>query len=132
MSVSGGLWKWTRSQPEGASGLVRKLLESERDRRAGAFYENSLAAGFQTMEVRTPFGNVTVLEMPGSGVLVLRDDDRRHALGYSADEKGWRYSFHEEDLNEILHVQRLPAPEPARPARWARTAKRRKPVGAKP
>lgn len=132
VSVPGDLWKWTRSQPEGASGLVRSLLESERNRRSGAFYETSLAAGFQTMEVQTPFGNVTVLEMSGSGVMVLRDDDRHHAFGYLADEKGWRYTFQEDDLSGILHTQHIPVPEPARPPQRARTAKRRKPVGARP
>ena len=138
VSVPGKLWEWTRSQPEGASGLVRSLLESERNRRSGAFYETSLAAGLQTMEVQTPFGNVTVLEMPGTGVMVLRDDDRHHAHGYLADKGGWRYTFHEDDLKEVLHARPLSAPEPlfvpapAKPVRRARSAKRRKPVGAKP
>lgn len=132
MSVPGELWKWTRAQPEGASGLVRRLLESERHRRSGAFYETSLAAGLQTMEVQTPFGNVTVLEMPSSGVMVLRDDDRHHAFGYLANEKGWRYTFQEDDLNAILHTQHIFVPQPAKPARRVGTPKRRKPVSARP
>ncbi len=132
VSVPGELWKWTLSQSEGASGLVRRLLESERHRRSGAFYETSLAGGVQTMEVQTPFGNVTVLEMPGSGVMVLRDDDRHHAFGYLANEKGWRYSFQEDDLNAVLYAQHIFEPQPAKPARRVGTPKRRKPVSARP
>ena len=131
VSVPGNLWKWTRSQPEGASGLVRMLLESEKNRRSGAFYEISVAAGHQTMEVRTPFGDVTVLEMPGRGVMVLRDDDRHHAFGYLADKKGWQYTFQEDDLHGILHAQNPLVSEPARAARRVGTAKRRRPVKAR-
>lgn len=128
VSVPGNLWKWTRSQPEGASGIVRMLLESERNRRSGAFYETCLAAGHQSMEVRTPFGNVTVVEMPGRGVMVLRDDDRHHAFGYLADKKGWQYAFQEDDLHGILRAQHVFVPEPSRLGTRVRIAKRRRPV----
>lgn len=143
VSVPADLWQWALSQPEGASGLVRLLLESERMRRSGAFYEASVAAGFQTMEVQTPFGDVTVLEMPGTGVMLLRDDDRHHFFSYLADANGWRYSFGDDVLHDMLQVRRLLAPEqagtpeppgqpePARSAKRVRTAKRRKPSGSR-
>jgi len=143
VSAPADLWQWALSQPEGASGLVRLLLESERKRRSGAFYETSVAAGFQTMEVQTPFGNVTVLEMPGTGVMLLRDDDRHHFFSYLADANGWRYGFGDDVLHDMLRVRRLLAPEqagtpeppgqpePARPAERVRTAKRRKPSGSR-
>ena len=126
VSLPDGLWAWALGQPEGASALVRALLESERNRRDGDFYDGSMAAGHQTMEVRTPFGGVTVLEMPGAGVMLLRDDERHHSFGYLADARGWRFTFGEDDVRQMLHVQASPTP------RRARTAKRKKPRKAGP
>lgn len=132
VSIPDDLWAWSLAQPEGASALVRALLESERNRRAGAFYETSIAAGYQTMEVRTPFGDVTVLEMPGAGVLLLRDDERRHSFGYLADAGGWRFTFGEGDVRGMLRVPAGPAPGRTRAAKRRREAKRRRPLKAVP
>lgn len=94
------------------------------------------------MEVQTPFGNVTALEMPDTGVVLLRDDDRYHFFSYLADASGWRYSFADDVLHDLLRIrrhsapeqaetskqpERLGSPEPARPAKRVQTAKRRKP-----
>ena len=96
------LWHWALSQPEGASALVRTLLESERRRRAGTFYDVSLAGGHQSMEVETPQGYVIAVEVPNTGVVLFRDDERHHRFSYLADASGWRFDFGEDDIREVL------------------------------
>ena len=72
--LSDELWEWGRDQPEGATGLIRRLLEQERHAQATR----------RVLSVPTPAGEMQAISN-GEGMILLLEDD---AVLYWSIEEG--------------------------------------------
>ena len=72
--LNDALWEWARDQPEGASGLVRRLLEQERHTHATR----------RVLSVMTSAGEMQAIS-DGEGMILLLEDD---AVLYWSVEEG--------------------------------------------
>jgi hypothetical protein len=97
LAVPAELWAWAAAQPERASGLIRKLLERERDHRTGRDYEDDR----RRLRVKTPLGPVTAREYPGRGIQIIRGGEESPVFSYLANLGQWYCLIREDGMADL-------------------------------